>query len=102
VAEIIIKKNKNIMNANDLLQIISQDDNARMPNGSKETKIHDQLTMDKAAEERCKREYRMECKIEVARNLLKLGVSIYVIIKALGLSEKKLMQLKKELEVNKN
>lgn len=88
------KKNVNIKKAYDLLQVISQDDNARMAYEARETEIRDQMTRMKSAEERGK----IEGKIEDATNLLKLGVSIDIITKATGLSEDKVTQIKKELE----
>lgn len=90
VMEMLAKKNVNIKKAYDLLQVISQDDNARMAYEARETEIRDQMTRIKSAEERSK--------MEIATNLLKLGVSIDIIIKATGLSEEKIIQIKKELE----
>ena len=94
VMEMLAKKNENIKKAYDLLQVISQDDNARMAYEARETEIRDQMTRMKSAEERGK----TEGKVEDATNLLKLGVSIDIIIKATGLSEEKVIQIKKELE----
>jgi len=98
VMEMLAKKNVNIKKAYDLLQVISQDDNARMSYEAREAEIRDQMTRMKAAEERGKTEGKVEGKIEDATNLLKLGVSIDIIIKATGLSEEKIIQIKKELE----
>jgi len=98
VMEMLAKKNVNIKKAYDLLQVISQDDNARMAYEAREAEIRDQMTRMKAAEERGKTEGKVEGKIEDATNLLKLGVSIDIIIKATGLSEEKIIQIKKELE----
>jgi len=58
---------------------------------ARETEIRDQMTRMKAAEKRGK----IEGKVEAATNLLKLGVSIVIIIKATGISEEKLIQIKK-------
>jgi predicted transposase/invertase (TIGR01784 family) len=41
---------------------------------------------------------KIEEKIEAATNLLKLGVSIDVVIKAIGLPEKDVMEIAKNLE----
>jgi predicted transposase YdaD len=43
-------------------------------------------------------EGKMESKIESATNLLKLGISIDVVIKAIGLPEKDVMEIAKSLE----
>jgi len=94
VMEMLAKKNGNIKKAYDLLQVISQDDNARMAYEAREAEIRDQMTRMKSAEERGK----TEGKTEDATNLLKLGVSIGIITKATGLSEEKVIQIKKELE----
>jgi len=98
VMEMLAKKNVNIKKAYDLLQVISQDDNARMAYEARETEIRDQMTRMKSAEERGKTEGKTEGKIEDATNLLKLGVSIDIITKATGLCEEKVTQIKKELE----
>ncbi|WP_263488234.1 Rpn family recombination-promoting nuclease/putative transposase [Clostridium sp. FP2] len=90
VMEMLASKNENIKKAYDLLQVISQDENARMAYEARETEIRDQMMRIKSAEERGK--------MEIATNLLKLGVSVDIIIKATGLSEEKVIQIKKELE----
>ncbi|MED4893138.1 MULTISPECIES: hypothetical protein [Heyndrickxia] len=45
-----------------------------------------------------KREGRQEEKIEITRNLIKLGSSLDFIKKATGLSEKKVLEIKEKLE----
>ena len=43
-------------------------------------------------------EGRQEEKIEITRNLIKLGIPLDFIKKATGLSEKKILEIKEELE----
>ncbi|MEK5268919.1 hypothetical protein [Weizmannia sp. FSL W8-0401] len=45
-----------------------------------------------------KREGRQEEKIEITRNLIKLGIPLDFIKKATGLSEKKILEIKEKLE----
>ena len=45
-----------------------------------------------------KREGRQEEKIEITRNLIKLGIPLDFIKKATGLSEKKVLEIKEKLE----
>ena len=56
------------------------------------------LEIDKKLREEGKMEGKIEGKIEAATNLLKLGVSIDVVIKAIGLPEKDVMEIAKNLK----
>lgn len=49
-------------------------------------------------DKKLKEEGKIEGKEEAARNLLKLGVSPEIVIKSTGLSEKRIMEIKNELE----
>lgn len=57
-----------------------------------------ELEIDKKLKEVGKAEGKLEGKLEAARNLLKLGVSADIVIKAIGLSKKDVLSIKKELE----
>jgi len=92
------KKNENIKKVYDIQQLILQDENERMAYEAREAEIKDEMIRIKSAEERGKRKGRLEDKVETATKLLKLGVSIDIIIKAMGLSEEKVIQIKKGLE----
>ncbi|WP_350346438.1 hypothetical protein ABR335_01860 [Heyndrickxia faecalis] len=52
----------------------------------------------KEGREEGKREGRQEEKIEITRNLIKLGIPLDFIKKATGLSEKKVLEIKEKLE----
>ncbi|WP_235430868.1 MULTISPECIES: hypothetical protein [Heyndrickxia] len=52
----------------------------------------------KEGREEGKREGRQEEKIEITRNLIKLGIPLDFIKKATGLSEKKILEIKEKLE----
>ncbi|MEC2306175.1 MULTISPECIES: hypothetical protein [Heyndrickxia] len=52
----------------------------------------------KEGREEGKREGRQEEKIEITRNLIKLGIPLDFIKKATGFSEKKILEIKEELE----
>ncbi|AEP01491.1 MULTISPECIES: hypothetical protein [Heyndrickxia] len=49
-------------------------------------------------EDELKQEARKEGRIKITRNLIKLGSSLDFIKKATGLSEKKILEIKEELE----
>ncbi|MCW8782113.1 hypothetical protein OPM64_06575, partial [Weizmannia coagulans] len=50
------------------------------------------------AREEGRKEGRQEEKIEITRNLIKLGIPLDSIKKATGLSEKKILEIKEKLE----
>jgi len=79
-----------IRKAEEKIEYLSSDPEALELYKARERSLHDRANMISSAKD--------EKAIEDATNLLKLGVSIDIIIKAIGLSEEKVIQIKKELE----
>jgi len=108
--EMLVKKNKDIKKAYDLLQVISKDEKARMLYEAQQAEISDQLTRIKSAEAKGRAEGKAEgeakgeakgkvvAKEEDAINFLKLGVDEEVVAKGTGLSIKKVQELKKKYQ----
>lgn len=94
VMEMLSEKNEKIKKAFDILQVISQDEKARMSYEAREAEIRDQQTRLKTARE----EGKIEGKIEDVKNLLRLGVSTDIIVKAIGFSEEEVMKIQKEMK----
>ncbi|GAB6173089.1 Rpn family recombination-promoting nuclease/putative transposase [Paradesulfitobacterium aromaticivorans] len=90
VIEMLAEKNKDIKKAYDLLQIISKDEKARMRYEAREAELRDQLTRIKSA----KKEGKAEGKVEVAKNLLDMGMEISKVAKVTGLSKEEVKMLK--------
>jgi predicted transposase/invertase (TIGR01784 family) len=90
VLEMLAEKNKDIKKAYDILQIISQDEKARMLYDAREAELRDQLTRMKSAENKGK----AEGKAEVAKNLLDLGIEISTVANATGMTEEEVKLLK--------
>lgn len=61
-------------------------------------KILDERSMLEGAKEEGILEGKLEGKLEAARNLLKLGVCLDIVVKATGLLEKEVIEIQKELE----
>jgi len=96
VMEMLANKNDSIKKAYNVLQIISKDENARMVYEAREAELRDQLTRIRSAEEKGKTEGMIEGKIETAKNLLQLGVSTEIIMKATELSEHEIIRIRRE------
>ena len=71
---------------------MSNDEKSRMAYEAREAEIHDQMTRIKTARE----EGREEGKIEMAKNLLKLGIDIEKIAVATNLAKDEVYKLAKE------
>ncbi|KYC60544.1 hypothetical protein ABEO47_04180 [Heyndrickxia faecalis] len=56
------------------------------------------ITYEDELKQEARKEGREEGKIEITRNLIKLGSSLDFIKKATGLSEKKILEIKEKLE----
>ncbi len=99
VLEVLSQKNKDIKNAYDLLQIISQDEKARMIYEARQKEIHDQLTRIKSAKKEGRIEGRKEGRVEgmaeVAQKLLKMNMSIEKIVEITGLTPSEIVKMKK-------
>lgn len=89
VIEMLAEKNKDIKKAHDLLQIISNDEKARMLYDAREAELRDQLTRLKSEKDKG----RAEGKAEVAKNLLDMGFEIPKVVHATGLSEEEVKRL---------
>ena len=83
-----------IRKAEEKIEYLSSDPKTLELYKSREQSLHERANMISSAKD----EGINEKAIEAATNLLKLGVSIDIIIKAIGLSEEKIIQMKKELE----
>ncbi len=105
VLEVLAKKNKDIKSASDLLQIISQDEKARMIYEARQAEIHDQLTRLHSAHQKGKAEGRAEgraegkaeglaeAKLNLAKLMLSEGEDIVKIAKYTGLSRGEIEKL---------
>ena len=99
------QKNKDIKSAYDLLQIISQDEKARMIYEARQAEIHDQLTRLHSAHQKGKAEGLAEgkaegkaegleeAKINFARLMLSEGEDIVKIVNYTGLSREEIEKL---------
>ena len=105
VLESMAKVNPNIDKAVNVLTTMSQDKKARAEYLSREMALHDEATkIEEAMEEGYEQglekgiEQGIEkANIKNAKNFLKLGVDIDIIVQATGLSKDKVLQLKKEI-----
>ncbi len=93
VLEVLAKKNKYIKSAYDLLQIISQDEKARMIYEARQAEIHDQLTRLHSAHQKGKAEGKAEAKVNLAKLMLSEGEDIAKIAKYTGLSREDIEKL---------
>lgn len=103
------KVNPNIDKAINVLTTMSQDKKARAEYLSREMALHDEATkIEEAMEEGYEqgreegreqgiKEGEEQAKKETARNLLKLGVDIDIIVKSTNLSEEKINSIKNEI-----
>ncbi|MCH5138993.1 PD-(D/E)XK nuclease family transposase [Clostridiaceae bacterium UIB06] len=92
VMEMLAKKNESIKKAYNLLQIISKDEKARMIYEAREAELRDQLTRIKSAEQKGANEKS----IKIARNLLKMGLSVEQVATAAELTIEQIEKIKKE------
>ncbi len=101
VMEMLAEKNNNIRMAYDRLKVISKDDKARMAYEAREAEIHDQMTRLKSAREEGikegKKEGEKEGKLDVARNLLQIGMDVLTVIKVTGLDEEEIKKVKERM-----
>ncbi|WP_298846807.1 PD-(D/E)XK nuclease family transposase [Clostridium sp.] len=79
-----------IKKAEEKIEYLSSDPKTLELYKARERSLHERANMISSAKD--------EKAIEDATNLLKLGVSIDILIKAIGISEEKIIQIKKELE----
>ncbi len=107
VMEMLAEKNKDIKRAYDVLQVISQDEKARMKYEARQAEIRDQLIRIKTAEEKGRTEGKAEGKVEgvmekamkVAENLLKMGMEVDDVAKVAEISIEEVLEIKNK---NKN
>lgn len=93
VMEMLAQKNESIKKAYNLLQIISKDEKARMIYEAREAELRDQLTRIKSAEEKGANEKS----IKIAKNLLKMGLSIEQVATAAEITIEQVKKIKEEL-----
>ena len=93
----IAEKNNEIKKAYNVLQVISKDDEARALYLAREMALHDEATRIEEAEERGKIEGIKEGVMNIASNLLKMGVDEEAIIKATGLDTDVIKRLREEI-----
>lgn len=109
VLESMAKVNPNIDKAVNVLTTMSQDKKARAEYLSREMALHDEATkIEEAMEEGYEQGLEKgiekgieqgieQANIKNAKNFLKLGVDVDIIVQATGLSKDKVLQLKKEI-----
>lgn len=95
--EVLAEKNDNIKTAYKILKVASKSKEARMAYEARQAEIMDQMTREKTAEERGRKEGLQQGKIENAKNFLLLGVDIETIAKGTGLSIEDIEILKNKL-----
>jgi predicted transposase/invertase (TIGR01784 family) len=97
VMEVLAQKNRDIKSAYDLLQIISQDEKARMIYEARQAEIHDQLTRLHSSHQKGKFEGKAEgleeAKVNFARLMLSKGEDIVKIVNYTGLSREEIEKL---------
>ena len=98
VLEMLAKKNEKIEKAYSILQIMSKDKEARILYNAREAALHDEVTRIKEAKEEGLKEGlkegRIKEKIEVAKNLLLMGMDVLTVIKVTGLSKDDVEKIK--------
>lgn len=94
VLEMLAKKNEKIEKAYSILQIMSKDKEARILYNAREAALHDEVTRIKEAKEEGLKEGRIKEKIEVAKNLLLMGMDVLTVIKVTGLSKDDVEEIK--------
>ncbi len=76
------------------LEFLSQDAEARRLYEARQKYLHDEASMIEGARTEGKAKGVLEGKIEVAKNMLSMGLDIQLIVKATGLSEEEIHALK--------
>jgi len=94
VMEMLAQKNEDIKKAYSVLEILSKDERARMAYEAREAEVKDQLTRIKTAEEKG----RKEGKIEIAKEMLLDGEPMEKIIKYSKLTAAEIEQLRKDMK----
>jgi predicted transposase/invertase (TIGR01784 family) len=89
VMEMLAEKNAGIKKAYNVLKIVSQDEKARMLYDSRQAELMDQSSRLKDALQKG----RDEGKLEVAKNLISIGLDIPTIVNATGLSAEEVTEL---------
>ncbi|SCW50914.1 conserved hypothetical protein (putative transposase or invertase) [Paenibacillus tianmuensis] len=81
----------------DTLEFLSQNEEARRLYEMRQKALHDEASMIDGAKEEGKQERKREKEIEVAKNLLEMGMDVVKIAKATGLPEGEVRKLKEQL-----
>jgi predicted transposase/invertase (TIGR01784 family) len=89
VIKMLEERIKELKEAAEVLELLSHDKKTREIYESRQKAIHDQITNIQGAAE----EARIQAKIETAKNLLDMGLSIEKVVKATGLSENEVKKL---------
>ena len=99
--DVLAGKNKEIEKAYNILQVISKDDEARAIYLAREMALHDEVTRLEEAEEKGiekgLEKGRQESQMNIAKNLLNIGIDEESIAKATGLSEDVIKKIKQEI-----
>jgi len=95
--EMLAEKNDKIKKAYSILEVISKDDIKRAAYEAREAELHDQMTRLKSAREEGLKEGMEKGKIEMATNLLSMGLSSEQIAKAAGFSVDEVEKIKKTI-----
>jgi predicted transposase/invertase (TIGR01784 family) len=106
VLEMLSEKNTDIKKAYSLLQIISQDQKARLAYEARQAEISDQLTRIKTAAKKGKEEGKaegkaegiIEGKVETAKEAIKEGAKLEFVAKITGIPLEELKKLEKEVK----
>ncbi|MBC8061306.1 MAG: PD-(D/E)XK nuclease family transposase [Clostridiaceae bacterium] len=93
VLEMLSERNIEIKKAYNILQVMSKDKDARALYLAREMAIHDEATRIEEAEERGKK----ESSINIAKNLINIGLDEEAIVNATGLTIEEVAKLKREL-----
>ncbi|PUA37514.1 hypothetical protein C8Z91_19405 [Paenibacillus elgii] len=91
--EVIAMNEPTLQKAMDTLDFLSQNEEARRLYEMRQKALHDEASMIDGAREEGKREKE----IEVAKNLLEMGMDVAKIVKATGLPESEVRKLKEQL-----
>ncbi|MBU7315612.1 Rpn family recombination-promoting nuclease/putative transposase [Paenibacillus sp. SM 69] len=95
--EVIAMNEPTLQKAMDTLEFLSQNEEARRLYEMRQKALHDEASMIDGAKEEGKREGKREKEIEVAKNLLEMGLDVTKIAKATGLPESEVKKLKEQL-----
>ena len=95
--EVLAKKNDSIKSAYEILQKVSKNKVARMAYEARQAEIMDQLTREKTARE----EGLKESSVNIAKNLLQIGIDVETVAKATGLEVQVINRLKDEIKLRK-